>query len=329
MSTVPTTMADVPVLDLAGVEPGSTLERQRAEELDRALVGIGFFAVVNHGVPQSLIDRVSATCRRFFDLPMEDKMAIGSTAEGSPRGYVPMGLSTLGRTSGQDTPDDLKEGFGMGPPNLPPERTTQGPYYAENKWPLQVPEMREVLCAYYAEMENLARKLMRLAACALRLPASFFEETFEGHNSTLRVINYPPLTRPPLPGQLRAGEHTDFGAFTLLLPENATGGLQVRTRAGKWIDVVTPPGAFVINVGDLMMRWTNDRWLSNVHRVANPHESKAAMERRQSIAFFANPREDVMIECIPTCTDAANPPRHPPIRAGDHRLSKIRAAAGA
>ena len=89
-----------------------------------------------------------------------------------------------------------------------------------------------------------------------------------------------------------------------------------------------PPDAFVVNIGDMMMRWTNDHWLSNLHRVVNPDAQHAKTERRQSIAFFANPREDMSIECIPTCMSEDNPPRHPPVQAGAYRLKKIRAAAG-
>lgn len=318
----------VPVIDFAYAE-GSPEERQRAQELDKALIDIGFLMVVNHGIPTTKIGRAVDLCRRFFDLPMERKLGIRSTSQGSPRGYVPIGVSVLGRTSGQDTPVDIKEGFGMGPPQLPRVTASGGnPYYAENKWPADMPEFQAALSEYYREMESISGKLLRLAALALHIPPTLLLDAFEGHNNTLRVINYPPLDEPPLPGQLRAGEHTDYGAFTILLPENASGGLQVRTRAGQWIDVITPPGAFVINVGDLMMRWTNDRWLSNLHRVSIPSEDLAATERRQSVAYFANPREDVLIECIPSCKDPSEPPRHPPILAGEHRLAKIRSAAG-
>jgi isopenicillin N synthase-like dioxygenase len=318
----------IPVIDLAYPEGGDQ-ELKQARALDDALIDIGFLMVVNHGVPEETIGRTTAICRQFFDLPLEQKLSIRSTAPGSPRGYVPMGLSVLGRTAGQDTPVDVKEGFGMGPTTVSREKLSEsGPYYAENKWPAQLPPLQGALSDYYLEMEGVSRKLLRLASIALGVPPSYFLAAFEGHNNTLRVINYPPLTEPPLPGQLRAGEHTDYGAFTILLPENASGGLQVRTRGGQWIDVVAPPGAFVINVGDLMMRWTNDRWLSNFHRVGMPDESRAAMERRQSIAYFSNPREDVLVECIPTCKDPSEAPKHLPIVAGEHRLAKIRAAAG-
>jgi isopenicillin N synthase-like dioxygenase len=176
-------------------------------------------------------------------------------------------------------------------------------------------------------MEALSRRLFQVFALALGLPPDHFEAYFAGHNSTLRVINYPPQEVPPKPGQLRAGAHTDFGAFTILLSQNASGGLQVRTRDGRWIDIDAAPGSFVINIGDLMMMWTNDRWLSNLHRVANPASEFARTERRQSIAFFANPREEALIECIPTCVAPRAAPRHPPVIAGEHRLQKIRAAS--
>ena len=136
------------------------------------------------------------------------------------------------------------------------------------------------------------------------------------------MINYPPQLTAPQPGQLRAGSHTDYGALTILLGQDRPGGLQVQIPGGDWIDARTGPHSFVINIGDLMMRWSNDMWLSNMHRVANPPEG-AISSRRLSIAYFCNPNDDLMVECLPPCHDTEHPAKYAPIRAGQHRFEKI------
>ena len=141
--------------------------------------------------------------------------------------------------------------------------------------------------------------------------------------------NYPDLDKPPLPGQLRASAHTDYGTLTILLPDDAPGGLQVKARGDdRWLPVPHVPGAFVINLGDLMRRWTNDKWESTLHRVVPPPEDAEGSTRRQSIAFFHNINADYVVECIPTCTDKDNPPKYPPITAQDHLMQKHLASLG-
>jgi isopenicillin N synthase-like dioxygenase len=151
-------------------------------------------------------------------------------------------------------------------------------------------------------------------------------DRFTDHNSTLRLIHYPPQTEPPQPGQLRAGAHTDYGALTILLGQDRPGGLEVQSPSGEWISARTRPHSFVINIGDLMMRWSNDTRLSTPHRVANPPPGAGAESRRLSMAYFCNPNDELMIECLPTCSGADRPPRYPPIRAGRHRFEKIEAS---
>ena len=139
----------------------------------------------------------------------------------------------------------------------------------------------------------------------------------------LRAINYPDQDPPPAPGQLRCGAHSDFGTHTLLQIDDAPGGLQARGRGGEWIDVSPPAGSFVVNIGDLLMVWTNDRWLSNLHRVVNPPAGLGAGTRRQSLAFFVQPNYDARIECIPTCLAPGETPRHAPVTAWQHRHAKL------
>ena len=219
----------------------------------------------------------------------------------------------------------------MGPVGVTAERTVLeggAATYSLNVWPEQPPSFRKVLTRYYQAMEGLTDRLMELFAIGMDLPPSYFVDRFSDHNSTLRLINYPPQLTAPEPGQLRAGPHTDYGALTILLGQDKPGGLQVRTPSGDWIDARTGPHSFVINIGDLMMRWSNDTWLSNMHRVSNPPEG-AKPERRLSMAYFCNPNDALLVECLPTCQDAAHPAKYPPIRAGQHRFEKIEMSKGA
>jgi isopenicillin N synthase-like dioxygenase len=314
----------VPLIDLRSFyEDGACLGIAR--EVDEALRRIGFFVIKNHAIPSGLLQSTTDAARRFFDLPLELKSSWRKAASGSARGYQPPGQIALSYTQGKSSPPDLLERFGIGPEVFPEVDEAARAFYQENVWPTEPPDLRAKLLAYYQAMESLSRDLLTICATGLGVSHDFFIEKFQGHNSTLRLNNYPEQHVPAQPGQLRAGSHTDYGLLTILMVDNALGGLQVRTRAGEWVDVQAPPESFVINIGDMMMYWTNDRWLSNFHRVVNPPVGSAG-SRRQSIAFFVNPREDVLIECIETCIDPENPARHPPVIAGQHRLKKIRAA---
>jgi isopenicillin N synthase-like dioxygenase len=164
-------------------------------------------------------------------------------------------------------------------------------------------------------MAGLVVSLMRLAALALDVDEGFFDDKVDRSIGTMRLNYYPAQAAPPEPGQLRASAHTDYGGFTILSGEDVPGGLQVRTRDERWVDVPTSPTTFVVNIGDLLMRWTNDRWLSNLHRVVNPPASGAAGAARLSIAFFNHPNYDALIECLPSQGAA----RHAPVRSGEYR----------
>jgi isopenicillin N synthase-like dioxygenase len=165
---------------------------------------------------------------------------------------------------------------------------------------------------------------MQIFAVALDLPIDFFEPMLSHHASNLALFNYPDQPTRPKRGQLRGGAHTDFGSLSIVHSDwTIPGGLQVQTKAGSWMDVAAPRDAFVINIGDMMARWTNDRWVSTLHRVANPETSSARSYRRQSVIFFHVPNQDALVECIPSCRDADNPPKYKPITVGEHHLMKM------
>ena len=145
----------------------------------------------------------------------------------------------------------------------------------------------------------------------------------------MRSVNYPEPAGTVETGQLRAGAHTDYGCMTILRTEDAPGGLQVQTRGGEWVDVQAVPGSFVVNLGDMMARWTNDRWPATLHRVAVPSPDRALGSRRLTLVFFHDPRADAVVECIPSCADKAHPPQYEPITALAHVQAKAAQAQAA
>jgi isopenicillin N synthase-like dioxygenase len=172
-------------------------------------------------------------------------------------------------------------------------------------------------------MERVATTLMRIFAVGLGMDKHYFDDKIDRHITNFSVLHYPEQPKPPLLGQLRAGAHTDYGSLTILKPDNAPGGLQVQNKDGAWIDVPTLPGTFIVNLGDLMAEWTNDRWVSTLHRVINPPRDKAIGSRRLSMAFFHQPNYDAVIECLPTCSAAERPPRYGRTTSGEHVWMKI------
>lgn len=290
--------------------------------IDAACREIGFFAVVGHGLPSGVVEDAWRAATAFFDLPLEKKLRSRSEAPDYPYGFFPIEDESLGHTA----PPDLNESFNLGPPPRPEVAAAGGFALTERLWPESPVEMRPTWTGYYAAMEELAGRLMRLFAQALGLDERFFDDKVDRHLSALRALNYPEQVSAPAPGQIRAAEHTDYGTLTILKPGQATGGLEVLTTAGAWLHVPHVEQGFVVNIGDLMQVWTNDRWRSTLHRVVNPDDAVAASERRQSMAFFHQPNWDARIECLPSCTDAENPPRHPPTQSGPWLRSRVEAA---
>jgi isopenicillin N synthase-like dioxygenase len=317
----------VPLIDLAPLLAGGRSERiSVAQAIGRACEDIGFFTITGHGVDPGLVERMDRVSRAFFDLPLADKRRVARPKPEQSRGYIGVGEENLAYGVGTAT-TDLKEFFAIGPVDVPDEpyytAPAAYPSFAPNVWPERPAELRAVYTAYYRAMERLAAAVMRAFALALDLPEGFFADKTDRHISGIRVINYPDQPEAPAAGQLRAGAHSDYGALTILKAENVPGGLQVLNRTGDWVDVEPPAGAFVVNIGDLMMHWTNDRWVSTLHRVVNPPRDVALGSRRQSVVFFYQPNYDAVIECLPSCSGPGHPSRYAPVTSGEHRLRKF------
>jgi isopenicillin N synthase-like dioxygenase len=326
-------LTEVPVIDIAPfLARGPADKRAVAEQIDRACTDIGFFTIVGHGVPADLVSRTIELTKAFFDLPLDEKRRVRQPRPEQSRGYLGIGDENLSYSRGDRSTADLKEVFAIGPVDVPDTEYFRAPAaypsFAPNLWPERPAEFRAVWTAYYRAVETVTLRIMGILAMALDLPEDHFRPSIDKHVTPLRANHYPEQKTPPRPGQLRAGAHTDYGALTVLLPENVPGGLQVLNRLGEWSGVETPPGAFVCNLGDLMQRWTNDRWLSTMHRVVNPDRDRAAGNRRVSLAFFHQPNYDAVIECLPTCTGPGNPPKDPPVSSSEHRTRKYLAGLG-
>ena len=320
-------MGYVPVIDLAPALQGGESRRTIAKAIAEACENVGFFAISGHGVPQPVVDGVWTSTRRFFDLPDTVKREAIMPRPGYPYGWSPVAGESLAYSLGEQRPPDLKETFSLGPADLIPAPAIQDAIdfaWAPNIWPRQPSEFRGAALAYYRAMSDLASRLMRLFALGLDLPEAIFEPTIDKAISALRLLNYPNQAEEPAPGQLRAGAHSDYGSLTILLQEQKPGGLEVLGVDDVWHPMPAIPGTFVVNLGDLMARWTNDRWRSTLHRVVNPPRDAQGSTRRQSIAFFHQPNWDAEITCIPTCLRAGEKPKYGPVFSGPHLASKFR-----
>jgi isopenicillin N synthase-like dioxygenase len=323
--------AKVPVIDIAPFAHGDAAAREMVvAAVKRACEQVGFFVITGHDVPEETIRAAFAQGRAFFARPLDEKMRIKRPGPGISRGYNSLAGQSLALTTGHKAPPDLMESLGFGPLQTdddPYWTAGFGPVHAHpNLWPADMPQFRSAVSDYWRAMETLSGSLMRIFALALDLDEDFFLARSKRHVTNMRINYYPVQERPPEAGQLRAGAHSDYGAFTILRSENAPGGLQVLRRGGDWADVPLIEGGFIINIGDLLMRWTNDKWVSTVHRVINPPEEVRRAADRMSIAFFFVPDHDVEVRCFESCTDKGNPSRYAPITAGAHWRGKILAA---
>jgi isopenicillin N synthase-like dioxygenase len=322
------TLAAVPIIDISPYHHGDAdARRALAATVDRTCREIGFMVIAGHGVEPALISAVETSSRAFFDLPLEEKMRIVRPAPDVTRGYMPMKAEVLVASRGGTGPGDLNESLMIGPVDVSdaPYYTAPaaGRHFAPNLWPADPSGLRAAYESYYRVMDRLAIDLMRIFAMALGLPEGYFDSSVDRSISRLRVRNYPAPVTPPEPGQLRAGAHSDYGSLTILKTEDRPGGLQVRSAAGAWLDVPHLPGTFVVNIGDMLARWTNDRWVSTLHRVVNPPADKAAESRRQSVVFFQNPNYDAPVACLPGCAEPGAAPKYPPTTAGGHLREKF------
>ena len=324
----------IPIIDLAPFISGDSGARtQVAMELGSAAETLGFAVVAGHGIDPIVGTALRNSALEFFDLPLEEKMAIRRPKNDQNRGYIPYGEETLVRMAGGDSPPDYKEVFAIGPDYFPNESYFTGPgsypSFAPNLWPAAPENLRPRMLTYWKSMETLMRIIAEGLAIALSLPGDTFDDVLDQtHTSQLRLLHYPAVRGCPEPGQLRAGAHTDVGMMTILRNDPVPGGLQIKMRDGDWIDAPAVDDSFILNIGDLLMRWSNDRLVSTAHRVVLPPSDAGEDSRRLSIGFFVGPRYNAMVECLPTCCSPDDVPRYAPISVHDYRTNRFAAGAG-
>jgi isopenicillin N synthase-like dioxygenase len=221
----------------------------------------------------------------------------------------------------------LQESYAVGRIQVPDDpyffTKEAGHSFAPNIWPDSPADFEAAMSEYYNEMARVYRLIMRLFDIALDLPETYFDAMIEKHGSLLRLTHYPALDAAPAPGEYRSGAHTDGGALTILHIDDTPDSLQVKLRSGEWINVNRVPGTFVINIGDMMMRWTNDKWTSNWHQVVNPKVLDGKSDRRLSLVYFCSTNYDTIVECLPNCSGPGNPARYPPVNSGQFAADRF------
>ena len=223
----------------------------------------------------------------------------------------------------ESKPGDLKEAYNIGRETEPNQLKAIQPSLSCNRWLERDDRFRQTMSVFFSACTDAAIEISKAMAIALNLPPSFFAERHNQNDHTLRLLHYPPLKKKPKPEQIRAGEHSDYGSFTLLF-QDAVGGLEVRNANGEWIEAPAIPETVLVNTGDLMQRWTNHVFCSTKHRVRIPQDQRAK-QSRYSIAFFCHPNCDTEISCLESCSCAERPPLYPTITAEDYLLSRLKA----
>lgn len=319
----------VPTLDLRGWRDGNPVERAAvAAAADAGCSSIGFLQVVGHGVDPAVIEAMLDATGEFFALPVGEKRRWIPPNPAINRGYAAKGAESLTYSLGVERPPDLFEAFNIGPDDLnrgdPAIATEPYGHFADNIWPSCVPHLRPALTSYFAAVRTVADTLLDVFAAALSLPDGYFTPFVTHSTDTVRINHYEtaPGDPDPLDDQVGMGAHTDYGIVTVLYGDQVP-GLQIVGPDGAWHDVAPAPGAFLVNLGDLTAQWTNDRWRSTLHRVLPPARLPDRQNSRRSVAFFHDGNWDAVVECLPTCTSAANPPRYEPVTAGEHLMRKV------
>jgi isopenicillin N synthase-like dioxygenase len=305
----------IPIVDVAPLLAGNAQgERAVARQIGDACRGIGFFYITGRGVTPETLKAVFDNAAMFFRSPTPFKTRSAFVGAGGNRGYIKLG----GEALDPNKPADVKEAFNIGLELAPddPDLLARKPFRALNLWP-NVPGFRATMLAYFTQMLELGRVLHRAFALDLGIDPSYFDDKFKKPMATLRLLHYPPIDKPLDEGQLGAGEHTDYGNVTLLATDSS-GGLMVRDRSGHWLDAPVIPGAYVCNIGDCLMRWTNDIYVSTPHKVVNPPGKD-----RYSIAFFLDPDPDAVVACLPTRADATRPAKYAPVSGADFLKSRL------
>ena len=306
------TREELPVLDLGPLLRGEPLD-DLARQLRHACETIGFFYVSNHGVPQKVVDDVFAATKRFFDLPEARRLEI-KLDDRFRRGFMPYGINQHPGFA-----PDLKESYeyALDLPLDDPAVVAGLPLHGPNRWPADMPWLRAAAEAYFTETMALGKHLLRLFALSLGMEEGFFLQYMKKPMVQTRLFHYPPQRPVTREREFGVAPHSDYGMITLLT-QDPIGGLELRKRDGEWVAAPWMAGTFVINLGDMFKVWTNDVYVSNLHRVVN-----RSGRERYSIPTFFNLDYDAPVACLPQCQSAERPAKYAPIKSGDYLVSRF------
>ena len=305
---------ELPVLDAAALERGEGIDTLR-----HACESVGFFYLAGFDVAPAVMEATAAQARAFFALPLAERLSVSLEHSTCFRGYEKMQAQRLEAGA----PPDLKEGFNIGSDLGPDHRYVRAGYFNQgrNQWPAALPSMRPAMEAYFNALTGVAHRLMRAMARSLGLAPGHFDSFCDEPMAILRLLHYPPQPPNPAPDEKGCGAHTDWGCLTLLWQDDA-GGLQVHV-GGEWVDAPPIPGTFVVNIGDMFARWTNDRYRSTLHRVIN-----RSGRDRYSIPFFFEGNPGHPVEALPVCLAEGEAARYPATTVSEHLAEMYRATFG-
>ena len=308
--------ARLPVIDFGGTLADTARDAALAQDIDAAFRTVGFCYFAGTGIPQKLIDGVFAASRRFHALPTARKLALRMNE--FHRGYMPPNTSTIETSSvAKVTRPNYSESLMVMHEVAADDARFGTPLNGPNQWPDDLPDFRANIEAYDTALRAFCTRLMRIVALALDMPPDALNPFFRQPTTFLRLLHYPPQPADAADDAFGAAPHTDYGFLTILL-QDMSGGLEVRRTDGTWLPATPVPGTFVVNVADMLARWTNGRWQSTPHRVKNLSGGD-----RFSCPYFFDPDMDAIISCLPTCVRPDNPARFSPVRYGDYLLERL------
>ncbi len=308
---------NLPIIDISPLYSENPQHWQSvALAIDEACRKSGFFYITGHNISPERIKKLSHLYRQFFALPLAEKLKIDITKTVHHRGYGRIGTEQLD----PNKPADFKETFDMGRhlAESHADVINSKPLHGSNQYP-DIEGFRELVDTHYWDMIELGKTILRGLAVALNIDPNYFSKSFSEPISVLRFIHYPEVGLKRDSQQMGAGAHTDYGCITIL-HQDQVGGLQVQDKNQQWLDATPVENSFVINIGDMMARWSNDRYTSTPHRVINPKG-----EERYSMPFFVEPNFDTKITALPGCHSAENPAKYAATTAGEYLLSRFSA----
>ncbi len=307
----------VPVIDIAGLDSADPADRQAvADRIGAACRDIGFFYITGHGVPEKLVDEARAAAEAFFGLPVEEKCAVHMRNAPNHRGYVPVNEEIIDAAAGHEPREAIDFGVERAPDD--PVTMAEPRFHGPNQWPARPAGLRPAVEAYLDAMLVLSRRLARGFALALDMPEDFFASRMNHPHALLRLQRYPAPETERDRAAFGIGAHSDYECYTVLW-QDTCGGLELLNAAGEWVPAPPRAGTFVVNIGDLMARWSNDRFKSTQHRAKNVDPTRS----RFSIPCFLGPDYETLVECLPTCCGPDDPPRYPPVEAGAYVHSRL------